>query len=478
MESTGASLRSLYARADKLMIVVIWGLFVISCLLAENTFTWGAVAWIGLPAVLSASALVRWHGGTLLTRLCIAASLMTFAALQIYQERGLTAMHFGVFVLMAFLLAYRDWRPVVCAAIVIALHHVTFNYLQIAGLNAYCFTRPALSAVFLHAGYVVAEAGLLIVIARRMEIDALTGRELALLGEMLSHEEDKFDLRLAPMTLKGVSSRTFKNTLDAIHRALQQVTGIVGRMAESSEDIAAENRLLFEQIATQASGLKQTNIAIVQIADRIRSSAEHAASANSLAKESSAVAHQSGKVVSEVVSNMGEIEAAVQRMGDMIATIEGIAFQTNILALNAAVEAARAGTSGRGFAVVASEVRTLAQRSASAASDVRRLIVDSLGKVDQGAVLARRAGQAMEHVVETVGSVARLIEQVSSASDAQSSDVNQFSRGVDEMDTALEVNVDHVKKVAQTSESLNEQAQKLRSAISAFLVEPAEMKPE
>jgi methyl-accepting chemotaxis protein len=375
--------------------------------------------------------------------------------------------------LMAFLLAYRDWRPVVCAAVVIAVHHVTFNYLQFIGFDAYCFTRPAFSTVLVHAGYVVAEAVLLVVIARRMEADALTGRELALLGEMLSREQDKFDLRFAPMTLKGASSRTFKGTLDAIHRALQQISAIIDRMAESSAGIAVENRLLFDEIATQANGLKQANAAIVQIAHRIQGSAAHAATANSLARESSAAARQSGKAVSEMESNMDEIEAAVQRMGDMIATIEGIAFQTNILALNAAVEAARAGESGRGFAVVASEVRMLAQRSASAAADVKRLIVDSLHKVDQGAVLAKRAGEAMGHVVEKVGSVAQLVERVSAASEAQSGDVSQFSQGIHEMDVSLEGNVDHVQKLAQTSGNLSEQAQTLREAISAFLLEPS-----
>jgi methyl-accepting chemotaxis protein len=476
MKPTRDLLHPLYVKADRLMLAVVWSLFGFSCLLASDSLTWPAVGWIGLPTALVASVLVRWRAGALLTRLYLAASLMVFAALQIHQAHGLTELHFGVFVLMAFLLAYRDWRPIVCAAIVIALHHLSFNYLQIGGLAVYCFTRPSFSTVLTHAGYVVAEAGLLIKIAMHMKADAMAGSELALLGANLSREEGKFDLRLAPMTLTGLSSRTFKATLDAIHLALQQVSAIVDQMAESSEDIAAENHALFQEIQTQANGLKDSNQTIMQIAQRIRSSAEHAATANGLARDTSEVARESGKVVSDVVGKMSQIDQAVQRMGEMIAAIEGIAFQTNILAINASVEAARAGSSGRGFSVVAAEVRTLAQRSASAARDIKNLIADSLQKVGEGSALATQAGVAMAHVVEKVGSVAELIDRVSSASDAQSSDVDRFCQGIDEMDSALGSNVEHVKNVASASGSMHEKAHTLRTAISAFLVERGELR--
>jgi methyl-accepting chemotaxis protein len=133
MKSTDDLLNPICVKADKLMIAVIWGLFGISSLLASRNYTWPAVLWIALPTTLIASAMVRWCAGALVTRLFLAASLMTLAALQIHQEHGLTELHFGIFALMSFLLAYRDWRPIVCAAVVIALHHFTFNYLQVAG---------------------------------------------------------------------------------------------------------------------------------------------------------------------------------------------------------------------------------------------------------------------------------------------------------------------------------------------------------
>ena len=295
--------------------------------------------------------------------------------------------------------------------------------------------------------------------------------ELAVLGENLSQQEGKFDLRLPPMKLNGTSSRTFKDTLNAIHDAMRGITKTIDQMAVSSDDIASENHTLSQQFSTQAETLNATNTAMEQIAQRVRESAEHAASANSLARQTSAAARQSEQVVSEVVDKMTEINDAVHRMGDMITMIESIAFQTNLLALNASVEAARAGSHGRGFSVVAEEVRTLAHRSASAAREIKGLIGDSLQRVEHGSTLATRAGTAMQHVVGNVGDVAKLIEHISASSEAQSHDVDRFSQGMGEMDAMLVRDVEHVKGVASASASLREKARTLREAMSIFLVE-------
>ncbi|CAE6815150.1 hypothetical protein R69658_05588 [Paraburkholderia aspalathi] len=471
MKQPDELLHTVYVKADRLMLVVVWALFAISCLLAIRDYNLRAVLWVGLPTVVVASGLTYWRAGALVTRLFLAASLMTFAALQIHQVHGLTELHFGVFVLMSFLLAYRDWRPILCAAGVIAVHHFSFNYLQLAGLDVYCFTEPAWSTVLTHAAYVVVQAGLLIFIAWHMKADAQTGRELAVLGENLSQQEGKFDLRLPPMKLNGTSSRTFKDTLNAIHDAMRGITKTIDQMAVSSDDIASENHTLSQQFSTQAETLNATNTAMEQIAQRVRESAEHAASANSLARQTLAAARQSEQVVSEVVDKMTEINDAVHRMGDMITMIESIAFQTNLLALNASVEAARAGSHGRGFSVVAEEVRTLAYRSASAAREIKGLIGDSLQRVEHGSTLATRAGTAMQHVVGNVGDVAKLIEHISASSEAQSHDVDRFSQGMGEMDAMLERDVEHVKGVASASASLREKARTLREAMSIFLVE-------
>jgi methyl-accepting chemotaxis protein len=471
MKQPDELLHTVYVKADRLMIVVVWGLFAISGLLAIRDYDLHAVLSVGLPTAAVASMLVYWRAGALTTRLFLAASLMTFAALQIHQEHGLIELHFGIFVLMSVLLAYRDWRPILCAACVIAVHHFTFNYLQLAGLNVYCFTEPAWPTVLLHAAYVIVQTGLLIFIARHMKADAQTGKELAVLGETLSRQAGQFDLRLPPMKLNGSSSRTFKDTLNAIHDAMREITMTIDQMAASSDNIAAENHTLSQEFTAQAETLNATNAAMEQIAHRVKESAAHAASANSLARQTSTAAKESEHVVSEVVDKMSEIDQAVHRMGDIIAMIESIAFQTNLLALNASVEAARAGSHGRGFSVVAGEVRTLAHRSASAALEIKNLIGDSLQRVEHGSSLATRAGAAMRHVTGHVEDVARLIEHISASSDAQSHDVDRFSQGMVQMDAMLGRDVEHVKGVASASASLREKARTLREAMSIFVVE-------
>jgi len=471
MKHTETLLHTLYVKADRLMLIVIGCLFLISCLMALRDDSWSAVVWIGLPVVAVASMLVLWRPGRLGTRLFLAASLMTFAALQIHQRHGLVEMHFGIFVLMSFLLAYRDWRPIVCAAVVIAVHHFTFTYLQLNGFDAYCFTQPGWSIMLVHAAYVVVQAGLLIYIASSMKADAQTGRELAVLGDSLSRQAGKFDLRFPPMTLKGSSSRTFKGTLDAVHRTMREIATSTDRMAASSDHIATENQTLSKQFAERSEALKATSTAMGQIAQRVRESAEHAATASGLALQTASVVQQSGQVVGDVVAKMSEIDQAVHRMGEMIATVEGIAFQTNILALNASVEAARAGNHGRGFSVVAQEVRTLAQRSADAAREIKALIADSLQRVEHGSTLASRAGESMRHVVGHVEDVARVIERISKASDAQSRDVGEFSEGMDTMGAMLDRDVQHVSGVASASGGLREEARILREAMAIFLVE-------
>ena len=426
---------------------------------------------MGAPTAVIATLLLVWFPGTLLSRLFIAASLMTFAALQINQLHGVTELHFGVFVFMSFLLAYRDWKPIACAAAVTAVHHLLFNYLQMGGYAVYCLASPSWPEVFVHAAYVVVQAALLILISHYMSKEAITGHELAVLGAELSRETGRFDLRLSPMALVGHSSREFKATLDAVHHAMRQITLTIRRITSSTEDIAAGNGELVRQIANQADTLRQTAGTMAQIAGRVHENAADARDANHLAQQTTAVVRKSEQTVGEVVQKMGEIESASRRMGDVISTIEGIAFQTNILALNASVEAARAGPHGRGFAVVAEEVRKLAQRSADAAQEIKVLITESLERVAHGAAVATDTGEAMRRVVSQVDEVARLVDQISTKSDAQSEDIGQISRAIREMDDALARDVGHVENVASVSTGLREQTVALNSEMARFVVE-------
>jgi methyl-accepting chemotaxis protein len=205
-----------------------------------------------------------------------------------------------------------------------------------------------------------------------------------------------------------------------------------------------------------------------ELTSTVKQNAEHARTANQLAIGAAEVATSGGAVVRQVVERMAEIQASSKKMADIIAVIDGIAFQTNILALNAAVEAARAGEQGRGFAVVASEVRSLAQRSATAAKEIAQLIHESNGKVDDGSALVGRAGDTMQEIVTSVRRVTDIMAEISAASAEQSSGIEQVNLTITQMDEVTQQNAALVEEASAAARSLEEQAEGLAEAVGLF----------
>ena len=257
-----------------------------------------------------------------------------------------------------------------------------------------------------------------------------------------------------------------------MHDSLAKVVGTVRRNADSvataSAEIAHGNQDLSGRTEQQASALQQTAATMEQLSSTVRQNADNARQANELAQRASCVAQQGGEVVAQVVDTMRGIHDSSRRIADIIGTIDGIAFQTNILALNAAVEAARAGEQGRGFAVVAGEVRSLAQRSAEAAREIKSLIHASVERVEQGNELVQRAGSTMDEVVSSIRRVTDIVGEISTASAQQSSGVAQVGEAVTQMDQATQQNAALVEESAAAAESLKTQAQQLVHAVAAF----------
>ncbi len=258
---------------------------------------------------------------------------------------------------------------------------------------------------------------------------------------------------------------------------VSQVRGGTELIATASSEIAHGNLDLSSRTEQQASALEETASSMEQLTSTVRINADHAREANQLAHAASAIASRGGAVVGEVVSTMGDINAASSKIVDIIAVIDGIAFQTNILALNAAVEAARAGEQGRGFAVVASEVRTLAQRSAAAAKDIKALIDASVHSVTLGSELVDKAGQTMHEIVDSIGHVTRIMGQISSASEEQSQGIAQVNDAITQMDQVTQQNAALVEEAAAAAGSLQEQSGKLHELMSVFKLDTAQQRP-
>ncbi|MBB3224821.1 methyl-accepting chemotaxis protein [Pseudoduganella umbonata] len=299
-------------------------------------------------------------------------------------------------------------------------------------------------------------------------------------------------LRQAVQVAENVSSGNLTSAIDAsrgdetgeLMRALKKMNGslqtIVGQVrngtdtiATAAAGIAAGNFDLSSRTEQQASALQQTAATMEELTSTVRSNADNARAGRTLADGAAVLAGQGGTVVADVVRTMEDINASSARIVDIIAVIDGIAFQTNILALNAAVEAARAGEQGRGFAVVASEVRALAARSAAAAREIKELIGDSVQKVQAGSALVDRAGQAMGDIDAAIGKVTQIMNQIADASAQQQDGIEQVNTAITQMDQVTQQNAALVEQAAAAAAAMQEQAERLADAVAVFRLDTA-----
>jgi methyl-accepting chemotaxis protein len=262
--------------------------------------------------------------------------------------------------------------------------------------------------------------------------------------------------------------RALKEMNESLQGIVGGVRGSTDLVATASREIAQGNSDLSTRTEQQASALEETSASMQQMTATVGQNAQNAKKANELAEQASTVAVRGGEVVREAVGTMNGITESSKKIADIIGVIDGIAFQTNILALNAAVEAARAGEQGRGFAVVASEVRSLAQRSAAAAKEIKGLITDSVGKVDAGSRQVNDAGRTMEEIVASVKKVTTLIAEITAASQEQAQGIEQVSETMTQLEKVTQQNAAMVEQASAAAGSLEEQSRALSSAVAAF----------
>ena len=479
--------------ADRLMLGTLTFLLAVTIGISAFTGTWGIGLAVGLPALLVPLAIYRLAPGSLVSRLVIGAALMVFTALSIQQMRGMIEMHFGIFALLAFLLYYRDWRPIVAAAATIAVHHLAFNYLQAAVPGIYVFIGgPSLALVILHALYVVFESAVLIYLAVKLRAESLEIAKVAAIAERIGQGDLSVKERSStdPLvrTVTGMQQK-LADTIQQVENQAEAVNSAALALGDVSQSVSARTQQQNHATSSIASAIETLTVSINHLAGE-------AAEAQQLALRSGELSRSGMGVVNATVSEMKNIAATIQesvknveqlgnqsdRVAVMVGLIKDIAEQTNLLALNAAIEAARAGEQGRGFAVVADEVRKLAERTSNATKEIDGMmqeiqssksaalssIADAVTQVESGSERASEAGDSIRSITQEATRVQEVVGEISDALKQQSSATAEIAQNVELIVQAAKTSDQVVGTMADEINRLKTAATALTGAISHF----------
>ena len=473
MSQARSSRSTLFRRNDTVVLAGIGTVFagVLAYGAKFDNFVLGLV--IGLLLLIASVGVAAWSRGGTGSLVGLPFLGMAMVGLMIHVARGHNESHFAVFAFMACLVVYRRAMPIIAGAATIAVHHLSFNQFQAWGWGPMCFGEASFFRVIEHALFVVAESGVLLFLAARAKAEFDTAEELMEIAESLKADDGRINLHLPPQRGQARVVRTLRESLTRIADAMAQVRHATDAIRAASGEIASGNAALSSRTEQASASLQETASSVDQIVATMQHSTDHAHQANTLAGQASTVAVEGGAAVSRVVETMSGIQQSSRKITDIIGVIDGIAFQTNILALNAAVEAARAGEQGRGFAVVASEVRSLAQRSAEAAKEIKQLITSSVAQVESGSALVDSTGSTIEQVVQQVRRVTELVGQITNSSSEQNQGIAQINSAIGVLDESTQRNAALVEETAAAAEGLARQADQLAQAVSVFKLDSA-----
>lgn len=499
MDHKEKSLNEFYTHCDKVMLLVLMALFVFSLGLAGWHNTWVIAFLIGLPTALVPILLIITAPGAKITRISIAIAFMVFSGLEIHQAHGMIELHFGIFVLLAFLLYYRDWSVIVIAAGVIAVHHLLFNYLQAWGYPCYVFDHgPSLAMVFTHAAYVVFESGLLVYMAIQGEQEATRNIELHKISENLVIRDGRINLTHRHDSMDSDFVRDFNEFMDAVSKAIsssQHAAAHISDAARQLLSLSADTKHGTElQLASQdniAGAINQIASALQDVAHNSNDAAGAARQADELVENGSKVIHDSIAALNELAKSVEQASEVIQtleihtgKIGMVLDVIKGIADQTNLLALNAAIEAARAGEQGRGFAVVADEVRTLASRTQQSTQDIQHMIEhlqasaknavlvmkNGSQRAEYGMSQASRTSEAFDSIARSVAVISDMNTQIAHAGLQQSQVVDGIRNNINQVASIASVTTKGASSMDALCQEMASSAEQLKGLVDKFTV--------
>ncbi len=426
------------------------------------------LAWQAAGAVAGGGALLAlvWRG-TVASSLVLGAALAALVLLQLHFAGGSPLPYLNALVTLGLLMPYRDARPIALAAGLFVLHALLPMQALAPGLPPAWAATASPHAVAAVAAALLVQGLLLAAVSRQRGLEGRESRELEFLVNAMGRE-GQIRLNLDVVRAETPAGQRLQHVQQRMATAMAEVHTAFERIERAADDVAAGSQELSARTGIASAGLKDSAMCLDQIGVIVKHSTEASSEARAMSVTASEMADEGGRLVGDVVRTMKEIEDSSRRITDIIAVIDGIAFQTNILALNAAVEAARAGEQGRGFAVVASEVRTLAQRSASAAREIKSLIGVSTTTVETGTQLVGGAGQTMNQLVGSVRRVGELFQSVTADTTEQMQGLQTVAQSIAELSRDTEQNVLVAERANLSAADLREQAARLSEVLSAF----------
>lgn len=490
------NLAAFRARADTILVGTLAFHLVVCLVTAAVTDTWGAALLVGVPAFVIPWALSRSVQGALVTRIAVACAFMIFSALLIQQTQGTIEAHFGIFVLLAFLVLYCDWRPLVAGAVLIAVHHVSFAWLQYGGAGVYIFPEvTGVYRVIVHALYVVVETALLCYMAALLKGLVEDGMVVSAFASHVSAGNLNYafteeQVRARPL-LASISRMQddLRTILGDVRRTVDNLRALATRLTASSDAMTGSVSEQSESTNSMAASAEQMTVSISHIA-------QSAKDARSLTDDSRTAATGGSRVVKAAASEMAGIAHVIEEAASLVEAlgrkseeaahvvniIKGIADQTNLLALNAAIEAARAGELGRGFAVVADEVRKLAEHTTTATNQIAQMmgdmrdakesvlvsIADTVTRVQAGVSLASEAGASIDAITDKSERVGDVVADISAALHEQNTANQEIAQHVERIARMADSSSAAIAEIATEAHDLEAEAQTLRGALERF----------